>query len=188
MTTLVLPHHLRLTAYAHQVVSQVLGSGDTALDATVGNGHDTRFLLDQVGPGGLVWGFDIQAAALAHTLARCGDHPNLRLIHQGHETLASWVNKPLRAVMFNLGYLPGGDKTLVTRLDTTRTALGAAMSLLAPGGILTILAYRGHAGGFKEAAAVEMILESAAGPATRVTKVIPAAVTPESPCLFIWEC
>lgn len=187
MTTLVLPRHLRLTEYAHRVVAKVLGPGYAAVDATVGNGHDTRFLLDRVGPDGFVWGFDIQADALSNTLARCGEHPNLRLIHQGHENLASWVNKPVRAVMFNLGYLPSGDKSLVTQLDTTLKAVRTAMSLLAPGGILTILVYRGHPGGSEEAAAVELALQNEERTTAQFTKVIPAAASPESPCLLIWE-
>lgn len=187
MTTLVLPLFLRLTKYAHRVVAEVLKPGDTALDATVGNGHDTRFLLDQVGPGGFVWGFDIQVTAHTRTLARCGDHPNLRLIQQGHENLASWVNSPLQAAMFNLGYLPSGDKSLVTRQDTTREALRAALGLLAPGGILTILVYRGHPGGPEEANFVEQVLRSTAGTAAQVTKVLSAAGHPDNPCLYVWE-
>jgi ubiquinone/menaquinone biosynthesis C-methylase UbiE len=187
MTTLVLPRHLRLTTYAHQVVAKILGPGDTALDATVGNGHDTKFLLDQVGPIGIVWGFDIQSAALSTTQARCGEHPGLRLIQQGHENLESWVNQPLQAVMFNLGYLPSGDKSLITQTSTTLKGLRAAMRLLAPGGILTALVYRGHPGGAHEAAAVEETLLSATDSSWRVTKAISEAGSLESPSLLVWQ-
>ena len=60
-----------------------------------------------------------------------------------------------QAVMFNLGYLPGGDKSIVTRAESTVIAIRIAAELLAPGGILTIVVYTGHPGGEEEAAAVE---------------------------------
>jgi hypothetical protein len=187
MTTVVLPPSLRLTGYAHQVVAKILGPGDTAVDATVGNGHDTCFLLDLVGPAGLVWGFDIQADALSRTSARCGHHPGMKLIHDGHENLASWVTGPVRAIMFNLGYLPSGDKFRITRRDTTLQAITAALGLLERGGIVTVLVYRGHSGGTEEAEAVEQKLESVVIPSSRLTKVVREAGGPESPYLLIWE-
>ena len=61
-------------------------------------------------------------------------------------------------VMFNLGYLPGGDKSLVTRPDTTLPALRAALDLLAPGGLVSVVAYPGHFGGAEESEAVEAFL------------------------------
>lgn len=65
------------------------------------------------------------------------------------------VSGQLAAVMFNLGYLPGGDKGLVTRPESTLPSLGEALEALAPGGILSVHAYGGHPGGLEEMEAVD---------------------------------
>ena len=49
--------------------------------------------------------------------------------------------------MFNLGYLPGGDKSIITQTDSTITALNIASRILSSNGIITVLAYPGHQGG-----------------------------------------
>ena len=61
----------------------------------------------------------------------------------------------IRAFMFNLGWLPGSDKSCITRTDTTLTALRAAIDWLAEGGLITVVCYPGHEGGDAEALAVE---------------------------------
>ena len=151
----------RLTAIAQAAVTEVLVAGMTAVDATVGNGHDTLFLARRVGDTGRVYGFDVQATALdaARTrLASAGLAGRVCLLQAGHEALAQRLPMPLRgrvgAVMFNLGYLPGSDKHCITQARTTLPALQLAADWLAPGGLLTVLAYRGHAGGEREADAV----------------------------------
>jgi predicted methyltransferase len=145
-------------ALAHQAVAAVLAPGDIAIDATVGNGHDTLFLAQQVGPGGKVYGFDIQEAALDSAWQRllaAGATAQVALYHAGHEAMAvllpETVAGRVKAVMFNLGYLPGGDKQRTTGASTTLAALQAALSLLAPGGVISLLAYTGHPGGREEA-------------------------------------
>jgi hypothetical protein len=64
------------------------------------------------------------------------------------------------AVMFNLGYRPGGDKSFATSPASSRTALGIALRLLRPGGVLTVVAYSGHPGGAEETAVVQRFMES----------------------------
>lgn len=150
-----------LVVRAQEAVGRVLGAGGIAVDATAGNGHDTLFLARSVGPGGRVYAVDLQERAIAATrarLAEAGLEDRVRLCTADHETLAERVDPDDRgrvaAVMFNLGYLPGGDHTLITRPPTTLAALEAGRALLAPGGRMTILAYTGHPGGADEAAAV----------------------------------
>lgn len=153
--------HLPLAPLAHQRLAAVIETGDYAVDATVGNGHDTLFLASQVGETGHVWGFDIQAAALANAQARLieqGLSDRVSLIEAGHETLTAQLPNhalgKLAAVMFNLGYLPGSNKAITTRADTTLSALAAAAANLRPGGVVSVLVYRGHPGGQAEADAV----------------------------------
>jgi len=145
-------------ALAHFFLRQYLRPGARAVDATCGNGHDTLLLAELVGPTGRVWGFDIQPEALQATGARLavsGCRERVELIGSGHERLADYVQESVRAVVFNLGYLPGGDKAVITRPSSTLSALDQALQLLAPGGVIVVVIYPGHPGGAEEAAAVE---------------------------------
>lgn len=150
-----LPGPLELARLA---VQAVVAAGEVVVDATAGNGHDTLFLAGCTGPGGLVYAFDIQAQALENTAARleaAGIRDRVVLKQTGHEKMAGHVRGPVAAVMFNLGYLPGGDHRVVTRPETTVAALEQAAGLLKPGGIITIVVYRDHAGGLEESRAVD---------------------------------
>ncbi len=147
------------TALAHLFLREVVKPGDSVVDATCGNGHDTLLLADLVGSGGKVWGFDIQKQAISTTAAlleSAGCRQQVELIHAGHEELSTFVTGPVvAAVVFNLGYLPGGEKGCVTCPTETVMALCQAMELLIPGGRICIVLYTGHPGGDEEATAVE---------------------------------
>lgn len=132
-----------------QFILAHLGEGDTAVDFTMGNGHDTEFLCRTVGPRGHVYAFDIQEGALTSTratLTAAGIAPeNYTLICASHHRVREFVPGPIKAGMFNLGYLPGsGNKGLTTLRETTMPAVEAAIDLLAPDGILLIAVYPGH--------------------------------------------
>jgi len=142
----------------HLFLRERVGLGDRVVDATCGNGQDTLFLARLVGPLGRVWAFDIQGQALTNTRALLGDAGCLSwvtLVQEGHEQLAAHVEGPIQAVVFNLGYLPGSDKTCITRPESTLSALHQAEKILFPGGIIVIAVYPGHPGGSEEGAAVE---------------------------------
>lgn len=146
----------RATELAHDWIRSRVQPGDTVIDATAGNGHDTIFLARLVGEEGRVLAFDVQAEALKSTRARLeaenlGDRVLLFLT--GHEEMEKHVNFA-SAVMFNLGYLPGSDKARITKPETTLTAIKSAQQLLTPGGVITIVAYAGHDGGQAEVEAV----------------------------------
>lgn len=151
-----------LTRIAHEAIARHLKAGDLAIDATVGNGHDTLFLARQVGPDGHVIGFDIQTTALEtarQSLDAAGVLERVTLHQVGHERLAAtlpddWGGR-VAAVTFNLGYLPGGDKRLITRAASTLPGLQQALVSLRAGGLLSVLVYRGHPGASAEADAVD---------------------------------
>lgn len=144
---------------AKSFVTGALSPGGIVLDGTVGNGYDTVFLAEQVGPTGRVYGFDIQAEALERTrMLLEAQHltGQVTLIHASHALLATHLpaSTIFDAAMFNLGYLPHGDKTVITRTDSTLTALTLTFQQLRKGGVLTIVIYPGHEGGNEEAGAV----------------------------------
>lgn len=143
---------------SHFFLRERVRPGDLALDATCGNGLDTLLLAELAGEGGRVWGFDLQPAAIGATralLEREGRLSRVELVQAGHERLSEFVPAGLRAAVFNLGYLPGGDTSLVTSPESTVSALQQAASLLARHGILVVSLYTGHDGGPEEALAVE---------------------------------
>ncbi|MDO8937923.1 MAG: class I SAM-dependent methyltransferase [Methylicorpusculum sp.] len=141
----------------HNRLSALLHNGDTVIDATAGNGNDTCFLAEKIAPDGLVYGFDIQAQALDKTRIAL-DHRLLAthavLINASHAHMKQWIHSSyvgqIKAVLFNLGYLPGGDKTVITTGESTLAALAVALELISADGIISILAYPGHAGGRQE--------------------------------------
>jgi hypothetical protein len=149
---------LRATDMARLLLRQTLKPGDWVADATTGNGHDTLWLAQSVGLTGHVFGFDVQGEALAATAQRVLGLPQVTLFHAGHEHMAARLppaaKGQLAAVMFNLGFLPGGDKAVITRASTTIAALEQAAALLAVGGLITLILYPGHSGGAEEAAAL----------------------------------
>ena len=130
-----------------------LHEGDVAVDFTMGNGHDTEFLCRTVGETGRVYAFDIQAQAVESTrrnLEAAGVPQNYTLIHDSHHNVKNYVKEPFKAGMFNLGWLPGGDKSITTLRETTMPAIEAAIDLLDHGGVLLVAVYPGHAEGDAE--------------------------------------
>ena len=140
-----------------------LKEGDVAVDFTMGNGYDTEFLSKTVGESGHVYAFDIQAQAVESTakhLREVGCPDNYTLIHDSHHNVKNYVKEPIKAGMFNLGWLPGGDKSITTLRETTLPAIRDAISLMDRDAILNIAVYPGHKEGDAEG---QMILDYLAG-------------------------
>lgn len=144
-------------AISHELVSKVVQQGDMVVDATMGNGNDTVFLAGLVGDTGKVYSFDIQECALESTrkkLEENGIGNWVELIMDGHQNIDRYTGKGVRAVMFNLGYLPKGDHSIGTKAATTIEALKKSMELLMVGGIIMLVIYYGGDSGFEEKEAV----------------------------------
>lgn len=156
---------LSVLSMAHKWIAERTAPGDTVIDATAGGGVDTLALAQLVGPKGTVYAFDIQQEALDRTrerlLSSAGQDnlPAVKLVLENHAHMAEAIDSrhagQTAAVMFNLGYLPGGDQSVITEPASTIAALHAAIAVLRPGGIVTCVLYPGHPGGEAEAEAVE---------------------------------
>ncbi len=143
--------------WAQELTGEALFEGAVAVDGTMGGGGDTLFLCERVGPSGRVYAFDVQPDAIRRTRERleaAGVADRARLILAGHERLVEYVTEPVDAAVFNLGWLPGGDKGITTRVETTLAALDACLKRLRPRGLVTICAYPGHPEGEVELHAV----------------------------------
>ena len=139
--------------WAEELIRQAVEPGARVIDATMGNGYDTQWLAVLVGESGHVYGFDIQLEAVNRTrdrLAAAGLENRATLFHAGHEHIAELVGEPVDAAVFNLGWLPGTDKALRTRAETTLTAVNAALDRLKEGALMTICIYPGHPEGRDE--------------------------------------
>ena len=148
----------QITSLCHRMAERHIVKGDLCIDATMGNGSDTEFLCKAVGEKGRVLAFDIQQAALDHTgdrlrqnLAYC----NYELYMESHERMRDYAEPDsVSCIMFNLGYLPTGDHMLATRAESTIRAMEAGLSLLKPGGAMSVCIYSGGDSGFEERDAV----------------------------------
>ena len=138
---------------SHDFLSQVLDKNSIAIDATMGNGNDTVFLSHLAKK---VYAFDVQEQALIKTREKLEqlNIKNVQLILDGHQTINRYVTEPIRAAIFNLGYLPSADKSVITQPATTLTAIKKILERLEIGGRLAIMVYYGHEGGDKEKDAV----------------------------------
>ncbi|MCK4259691.1 MAG: class I SAM-dependent methyltransferase [Halanaerobiales bacterium] len=141
--------------FSHKLIKSKVQPGDLVIDATAGNGLDTLLLAQLVGKKGKVYSYDVQASALEQTrnkLEKADLLDQVRLIHRGHETIDQDLvfDQYVRAAMFNLGYLPSGDHSIITKSKTTLKALKILTKHLLPRGIITIVAYHGHTGGREE--------------------------------------
>ncbi len=167
-----------------------LFEGGNVADCTMGNGHDTEFLSKSVGETGHVWAFDIQQSALDSTAKRLketGCPDNATLILDSHANILQHVDRPLNAVVFNLGYLPGsGNKALTTMRESTMEAFKASLSLVESGGIVFVAIYPGHEEGRLEG---EMLQEYVSGLDRHVwcSTVLRILNSPESPYFIITE-
>lgn len=143
----------RTTELAMHITLAYIKRGDTVIDATCGAGQDTVTLAQAVGETGKVYAFDIQQAAIDLTRARLDEEglANVQLINGSFISMGSYVPKGIASVVvFNLGYLPGGDHSITTTADETLPGLKEALKIIRTGGIVTVVLYSGHEEGARE--------------------------------------
>lgn len=143
---------LRVLPYARQLIKDTAFPGETVVDATAGNGHDTHFLAELVGNEGHVYAFDIQQKALESTAEHLGDLTSrVSLILDSHEHIDKYIHNEIGGALFNLGYLPyGADLSIVTKPASTIAAIHKTLGLLRKDAMIAISVYDGHEGGSEE--------------------------------------
>lgn len=157
---------VKTTSLVMHIVKDYISEGDFVVDCTMGNGHDTLSLAMLCGAdgvsvsGGKVLAFDVQDAALESTRKLLRENgitdlktAGIRLVKDSHENLESYLSKVSEApaaIMFNLGFLPGQDKKVLTSIKSTMPAVKAALELVAENGIVSVTTYSGHPEGEEE--------------------------------------
>ena len=149
--------------FSHNLLKQHLVPGDQVIDGTVGNGNDTVLLANLVGKTGKVYGFDIQAITIQKAeekLFLTGLLEQTVLFKDSHDKIEEYLpeNASISAAVFNLGYLPSGDKSITTQAASTISAIKQSLDKLRTGGLLLIMVYWGHDGGKKEKDALDDFL------------------------------
>ncbi len=181
---------IRITDYVKDRVAGILQAGDFAIDATAGNGHDTIFLAKLVGVNGRVVSFDVQQAAIDRTAHRINEHglTNVELILDSHERIGDYLQTGSpKVVMFNLGYLPGSDKSVATLAESTVRALQIAIEAMTPGSAIAVTVYRGHEQGKDEYNRVYRLCEEYRNQGLRVEIRESDRTVETSPVLFFIE-
>lgn len=136
----------------------LLQPSDLAIDATCGNGHDTLFLSELCH----VIGLDIQTQALQNTEALLLRHQKRAVLHRLSHAAIDTLPLPHapRLIVYNLGYLPQGNKAITTQTETTLESLKKGMELLADDGAISITCYPGHEEGEREEKALLAFVET----------------------------
>ena len=149
---------VQITQWCARFITEHVQPGDICIDATMGNGNDTILLSSLCKETGHVYAFDIQEQALAHTRQRLldADAPqNYTLLLESHTNMDHYVQpESVSCIVFNLGYLPGGDHTKATQASSSIEALTRSLSLLKKGGLISLCIYSGGDSGFEERDAV----------------------------------
>lgn len=136
---------------SHEYIKAHINEGDTAVDATMGRGRDTLLLSTLVGDTGMVCAFDVQQEALVSTRALLAENnrTNVTLFLDSHHNMKNYVQSA-KGVVFNFGFLPGGDHSIFSRSDTSIKAIDAALDIIHPEGFISICSYYGGDTGYEE--------------------------------------
>lgn len=142
--------------FAHSLLKNTVQVGEYVIDATCGNGNDTLFLSELVGENGHVFAFDIQKEAIEQTKKKAENYHHITYILDSHANVDTHIppDKHIAGAIFNLGYLPKGDKTIITKPDSTILAVEKILNRLRVGGVIVVVVYAGHPGGQEEKNAV----------------------------------
>ena len=142
----------------HEAIKPHVTEGGLCIDATAGNGNDTLYLAKLVGVEGQVIAFDIQEDPVANTEKRLQEQDmseRAKVVLDSHVNMASYAKEnTVDCIVFNLGYLPGGDHKMATQANSSIEAMNVALKLLKKKGLLSVTIYSGGDSGFEEKDAV----------------------------------
>lgn len=143
----------QITEWCHHFIKDHVKEGDVCIDATAGNGNDTLLLAQLVGDAGKVYAFDIQSQAIESTKKKLEEHQvaeRAEVIQDSHAKMADYVKEEVSCIVFNFGYLPGGDHALATKKESSIEAIETGLEMIKKGGLMSLCIYSGGDSGFEE--------------------------------------
>lgn len=139
---------------AHKMIQERVKQGNICIDATAGRGKDTAFLCQLVGENGTVLAFDIQPEAVESTKKRLADlglEQIGKVFLDSHSNIDQYIEEEsVDCIVFNFGYLPGGDHSIYTTPETSIQAIQKGLKLLKKGGFMSLCVYYGGDSGYEE--------------------------------------
>ena len=143
---------------AHRIIAEHVKPGDICIDATAGRGNDALYLCNLAGKKGKVIAIDVQDEAVEstrHLLAKNGFSENAEVILDSHINMDKYVlEDSVSCIIFNFGWLPGGDHNIATKPSSSIIAIEKGLNLLKSGGLMSLCIYHGKESGFAEKAAI----------------------------------
>lgn len=144
----------QITEWCHHFIKSHVKSGDVCIDATAGRGNDTQLLCELVGETGKIIAFDIQEEAVESTKARlekAGVSNWAEVLLESHANMGKYAEEEsVSCIVFNFGYLPGGNHAMATSKTSSIAAIHEGLRLLKKGGMMSLCIYRGGDSGFEE--------------------------------------
>ena len=151
--------------FSHEMILSTNLENGLFIDATAGNGHDTLFLAQHIDSTSKILSFDIQETAILQTRQLLQKHdlaPKVTCILDSHANISNYLGNQdlVRLAIFNLGYLPGSDKKIITTPSSTLEAIQILLDRLEKNGKIIIVSYYGHDGGLEEKDAAEELISA----------------------------
>ena len=138
----------KVLTFSKKLLKEVIDKNSVVVDATAGNGNDTLFLAKTSAKK--VYAFDIQTLAIDNTTKLIKEAEltdKCEIILDSHFEFDKYINEKIRAVVFNLGYLPNADHEITTLAETTIATIKKFLLQLEIGGRIVIVVYWGHENG-----------------------------------------
>lgn len=175
-----------LTERCHRIMSEHIHRGDVAVDCTAGSGRDTVFLADSVGPEGKVLSFDVQKKAIDATRALVGDaRPWVEVYMASNAHMWKYVNFVPSVIIYDLGYMEGGDPYISTQSEDTLISVTSACRIVGKGGAISIITRSDHDEGAREECLLIDLLNSLPRDEFEVRTFIDDGGSADSPKLHI---
>lgn len=155
----------RNTELVKEVMRRVIKENDLCIDATLGDGNDSLYMYNL---NAKVMSFDIQDEAITSSRnlflennIKLDDNKRIKFILDSHSNIDKYLNEndKIKFATFNLGYLPSGDKSIITKYDSTISAIDKILNYLDKDGVISIICYYEHDGGLEEKTHVDDYLK-----------------------------
>lgn len=134
---------------SHYLIENRVENNIRACDMTAGNGNDSKFILDKKTPK-ILYAFDIQKLSQERCEKLIGQMDNFKFILDDHKNIEKYIEEKIDLFIYNLGFLPKGDKSITTNYKSVIQSLKSCLDLLNENGLILITFYTGHEEGKNE--------------------------------------
>lgn len=135
---------------SHYLIENRVENNIRACDMTAGNGKDSKFILDKKNPK-ILYAFDIQKLSQERCQKLIGQRENFKFILDNHKNIEKYIEEKIDLFIYNLGFLPKGDKSITTNYKSVIKSIESVLNLLNENGLILITFYPGHEAGKNEA-------------------------------------